>query len=290
MIASALGVAAAPGSTWPRAWSTALRDEAAAARARQLRAPARRASRDSSTRCRGVPGVRVLATSREGLGVARRAHLGGAVARRCPTRRVADELLETDAVRLFVDRARAAQRDFRLDGRERRRGRAALPPPRRHPARHRARGGPGALMSPAEIAARLDERFRLLTGGTPHRGRAPPDVAAGDRLVLRPARPRRARRSDRLGGVRGRVHPRGGRSVVAGDDSTRSTSSTCSRQLVDKSLVVADATSGRTRYRLLETIRQYALERLDDAGDDRRDPRRHATYYRNARGSDRRRD
>ena len=41
-------------------------------------------------------------------------------------------------------------------------------------------------------------------------------------------------------------------------------------QLVDKSLVVADETDHGTRYRLLETIRQYALERLEDGGRDRR--------------------
>ena len=37
--------------------------------------------------------------------------------------------------------------------------------------------------------------------------------------------------------------------------------------LVDKSLVVADEGSGRTRYRLLETVRQYALEKLGESGE-----------------------
>ena len=49
-------------------------------------------------------------------------------------------------------------------------------------------------------------------------------------------------------------------------------------QLVDKSLVVADPTPAGTRYRLLETIRQYALERLDDAGETDTTRRRHATW------------
>jgi len=49
--------------------------------------------------------------------------------------------------------------------------------------------------------------------------------------------------------------------------------------LVDKSLVVAESTSGRTRYRLLETVRQYAQEKLSESGqaDDVR--AHHRDYY-----------
>ena len=49
-------------------------------------------------------------------------------------------------------------------------------------------------------------------------------------------------------------------------------------QLVDKSLVVADETDDGTRYRLLETIRQYALERLEEAGETDAVRRRHAQW------------
>jgi hypothetical protein len=45
--------------------------------------------------------------------------------------------------------------------------------------------------------------------------------------------------------------------------------------LVDKSLVVAENTSGRTRYRLLETVRQYALEKLGESGEADRVRGRH---------------
>src|SRR5205807_8686430 len=38
-------------------------------------------------------------------------------------------------------------------------------------------------------------------------------------------------------------------------------------RLVDKSLVVPDAAAGQTRYRLLETVRRYAAERLEEAGE-----------------------
>ena len=50
-------------------------------------------------------------------------------------------------------------------------------------------------------------------------------------------------------------------------------------QLVDKSLVVVDDADGGVRYRLLETIRQYAQERLDASGDPAALRRRHADHY-----------
>ena len=49
--------------------------------------------------------------------------------------------------------------------------------------------------------------------------------------------------------------------------------------LVDKSLVVAESASGRTRYRLLETVRQYALEKLGESGQGDTVPVRHRDYY-----------
>ena len=49
--------------------------------------------------------------------------------------------------------------------------------------------------------------------------------------------------------------------------------------LVDKSLVVAENTSGRTRYRLLETVRQYALEKLGESGEADAVRARHRDHY-----------
>ncbi len=49
--------------------------------------------------------------------------------------------------------------------------------------------------------------------------------------------------------------------------------------LVDKSLVVAENTSGRTRYRLLETVRQYALEKLGESGEADEVRARHRDHY-----------
>ena len=49
--------------------------------------------------------------------------------------------------------------------------------------------------------------------------------------------------------------------------------------LVDKSLVVAENTSGRTRYRFLETVRQYAQEKLGESGEAEAVRSRHRDHY-----------
>ena len=49
--------------------------------------------------------------------------------------------------------------------------------------------------------------------------------------------------------------------------------------LVDKSLVVADNSGGTTRYRLLETVRQYALEKLGESGEADAVRARHRDHY-----------
>ena len=150
-----------------------------------------------------------------------------------------DALSAIDAVRLFVERAAAARRRSRLD-RQRDCGRADLPPARRHPARHRARRGTGAHDDPRRDRGRLDERFRLLTGGSRtaverHQTlRQAVDwsydlLDAREQTVSRPARR-----------VRRRLHPRRGGGGRGRRRHRASTCSTASRQLVDKSLVVAE--------------------------------------------------
>ena len=51
--------------------------------------------------------------------------------------------------------------------------------------------------------------------------------------------------------------------------------------LVAKSLVVADVSGAKPRFRLLDTTRAYAIEKLDESGERERIARRHAEYYRN---------
>ena len=134
------------------------------------------------------------------------------------------------------------------------------------------------MMSPQEIAARLDERFRLLTGGS--------RTAVERHQTLRQAvdwsydllDARERTILDRLGVFAGGFTLDAAEAVVGGDDIDPLDVLDGIAQLVDKSLVVAEREHHDTRYRLLETIRQYALERLDDRGATDTMRRRHATW------------
>ena len=216
---------------------------------------------------RACPAVRVLATSREGLGLRGERQMT-----------VPSLDLPVASVQLFVDRAQEAGGRFELDvGYD----------PAVAQICARLDGIPLALelaaartrmMTPAEIAARLDERFRLLTGGS--------RTAVERHQTLRQAvdwsydllRPLERGVLDRLGVFAGGFTLDAAEAVVAGDGIDRVDVLDGVAQLVDKSLVVAERAGDETRYRLLETIRQYALERLDDAGITDAVRRRHAEW------------
>ena len=119
------------------------------------------------------PGLRILATSREALGV------GGETTWRIPSLTAAG----STRARSRPDRSRIDPAGVRGRPPLPRSGRAVAPSftltsenapaiaqicsaAGRHPARHRAGGSPGPVLTPEQIAARLDDRFRLLTGGS----------------------------------------------------------------------------------------------------------------------------
>ncbi|MEF9903379.1 AfsR/SARP family transcriptional regulator [Streptomyces sp. P9-A2] len=212
------------------------------------------------------PGLTVLATSREPLGVP------GEVLR------PVEPLPEPVALRLLADRGAAARPGFRVED----------DPKACAEICHRLDGLPLAIelaaarlrmLTPRQIADRLDDRFRLLTSGSrtvrPRQQtlRAVVDwswdlLDDGERDVLR-----------RL-------------SVFAGGCDLAAAEAVCGPavldalgSLVDKSLVVAAPSGDRTggdemRYRLLETVAEYASERLDEAGQRTGAERAHLTYYR----------
>ena len=178
-----------PGCRWSRASSSTC-GRKPAARARQLRAPARRRRRPRRR------GARARArTSRCSPPAARRSTSTASASSRgrvaAATRRRRSRMFERRVAarrRRGADARRGPTTQWRAIARD-------LPPARRHPARHRARRrARGGDVSPAEIAARLDERFRLLTGEAPRSRRTPPDAARHGRLVVPAARRRRAHR------------------------------------------------------------------------------------------------
>ncbi|MFI5665504.1 AfsR/SARP family transcriptional regulator [Streptomyces sp. NPDC051704] len=211
------------------------------------------------------PGVRILATSREPLGVP-----GEFL-------RPVEPLPDPVALRLLAERGAAARPGFTTDD----------DPEAAAEICRRLDGLPLAielaaarlrLLTPRQIADRLDDRFRLLTGGArtvlPRQQtlRAVVDwswdlLDAPERAVLR-----------RLSVFAGGCEVAAAEAVCADPDTLGLLGS-----LVDKSLVVAapGPDGAGMRYRLLETVAEYAAERLAEAAGDRAaTERRHLTYYR----------
>jgi predicted ATPase/class 3 adenylate cyclase/DNA-binding CsgD family transcriptional regulator len=215
-----------------------------------------------------APGLTFLATSREAIGVA------GELGWRVPSLSLADEAIE-----LFADRARHARSDFtltddnaatvgeicaRLDGLPLAIELAA--------ARVRA-------LSLTEIVESLHDRFRLLTGGARTAVRRQQTLRASvdwsHALLTEPERVL----FRRLAAFLGSFDLDAAQTVAGGGDVQRYQVLDQLTLLVDKSLVVTDDSRGRTRYRLLETVRQYALEKLGESGEADAVRARHRDHY-----------
>jgi predicted ATPase/class 3 adenylate cyclase/DNA-binding CsgD family transcriptional regulator len=216
----------------------------------------------------GSKRLTLLATSREAIGVA------GEVSWRVPSLSLSDEAAE-----LFSDRARQARRDFTLTD-----DNAAVV----REICTRLDGVPLAIelaaarvraLSPTEILDSLHDRFRLLTGGARTAVRRQQTLRASvdwsHALLTEPERVLFRRLAVFLGGF----DLEGAQSVAGGDDVARYQVLDQLTLLVDKSLVVADDSRQRTRYRLLETVRQYALEKLGESGEADTVRARHRDHY-----------
>jgi predicted ATPase/class 3 adenylate cyclase/DNA-binding CsgD family transcriptional regulator len=214
------------------------------------------------------PRLKFLTTSREPIGMA------GELSWRVPSLPLADKAIE-----LFVDRACRARPDFvvnnenaatvteicrRLDG----------VPLAIELAAARVRA-----LTLTEILDSLHDRFRLLTGGARTAVRRQQTLRASvdwsHALLTEPERVLFRRLAAFMGGF----DFVGAQSVCGGGDVERYQVLDQLALLVDKSLVVADDSGSRTRYRLLETMRQYALEKLGESGEADVVRTRHRDYY-----------
>ena len=186
------------------------------------------------------------------------------------------ELMNHEAVHLFVDRAAAAQPAFRISE-----GNAAAVAD----ICRRLDGMPLAIelaaararaLSVEAIAARLGDRFRLLDDARPDRVAAPANLRAlidwSHDLLVEPERALFRRLAVFAGGWTLEA----AEAVGSGGDSRRDVLDLLSR-LVEKSLVVLQADGAR--YRLLDTVRQYAEEKLAQAVDEAATRERHAAFF-----------
>jgi non-specific serine/threonine protein kinase len=230
---------------------------------------------------RACPEVHILATSREPLRV------GGETTWRVPALSLpgkSAEVPESESVRLFADRAQAAagvtlnqenapavaQICQQLDG---------------IPLAIELAAARCRVMSVEHIAGRLNDRFRLLVGGartSPPRQqtlRAAIDWSY-DLLTLD-----ERRLLSCLSVFAGGWTLEAAEQVGAGEHTPSEEVLELLAQLVDKSLVQAEPdTAGQLRYRLLDSVRAYASDRLRADGETAQVQRRHYVYYRELAG------
>jgi non-specific serine/threonine protein kinase len=224
--------------------------------------------------------LHVLATSRQSLGVTGEA-LYRLAAMRMPaqTRSLdVDRIAACDATRLFVDRARAVRPEFTV-GRD---NAAAIAGVCR-----RLEGIPLALelaaiwvraLAVEQIVTRLDDRYRLLTGGsrtaTPRHQTLRSAVEWSYELLSEPDRALFRRLSVFAGGWTLEA----AEAVCSGDDIPPAETLDVLARLVDASLVAVDEHAGMARYRLLETLREYAAERLAESDEAMNVRERHRAW------------
>jgi predicted ATPase/DNA-binding CsgD family transcriptional regulator/orotidine-5'-phosphate decarboxylase len=226
------------------------------------------------------PELRILATSRQALGVDGEAAWPVRPLSVPPARQEwgADELTSYEAVRLFVERATSTEPSFALNG-------AA---PAVAEICRRLDGIPLAIelaaarvgvLAPAEIAARLDDRFRLLSAGSrtaaPRHQSLQAALEWSYDLLCDPERMLLGRLSVFAGGFTLEA----AEDVCAADGLQTEDVLHLLAGLAAKSLVVADTSGEQARYRLLETIRHYGADKLAAAGETQALGDRHAAYY-----------
>ncbi len=238
------------------------------------------AARTVDALLRSCGSLRVLATSREGLAI------DGEAVFPVPSLSVPDpetatsaDLPRYEAVRLFIERATSAASGFRITDENA----AAVAQICR-----RLDGVPLAIELAAarvralpveQIAARLDDRFRLLTGSSrvtvPRHQTLRQTIDWSHDLLDEDERAVFRRLAVFVGGC----SLDAAEVVCAGPGVDAMAVLDLLSHLVDKSLLVAEAAGSEARYRQLETVRQYARDRLLESGEARDVLRRHRDWF-----------
>ena len=229
----------------------------------------------------GCPAVQILATSREALGVF------GEIAWLLPslslpepgTARDAHALMQSESIRLFVERATAVRSDFQLT----QANAAAVVQ-----ICERLDGIPLAIelaaartraISVAQVADRLGDRLELLSLGSrmaPLRQQTLRATVEWSYDLL--SIPERAL-FRRLSVFANGWTLEAAEAICPGDSVERTQVLDLLTRLVDKSLVTVSEQAGQARYRLLETIREYGREKLAEAGEEADIRRRHCLFF-----------
>ena len=129
------------------------------------------------------------------------------------------------------------------------------------------------------LARKLDDRFRMLTSGRRTALPRQQTLRATLDWSYEPAARTRAGRVPAGVNLRRRLHARGGRRGAADEEIDDFAVIDALGRLVARSLVVADSSETGTRYRLFETTRAYASERLRESREADAVARKHARFY-----------
>ena len=228
---------------------------------------------------RAAPHVRILATSREALRVPGEQSYPLHPLPLPSTNAGIDELAQSSAVRLFVERARQGKPSFALDAKQ---------APAVAELVERLEGIPLALelaaarmraLSVADINARLKDRYKLLVGGARVLQERQQTLRAlvdwsydllpdAERVLL-----------GRLSVFVGGFDLESAEAVCGVDPLPAEDILDLLASLVDKSLVMLDESDEQVRYRMLETIRDYAREKLEASGELAGTAARHCEHF-----------
>ena len=224
----------------------------------------------AETLLRTCPNVSVIATSRTPLGVA------GETDWRVPSlslpprereRESVQTLGQSDAVRLFIERARKARPNFAVSNENAPAVAQVCEELDGLPLAIELAAARVRMLSVEQIAAGLGDRFHLLTGGArtalPRYQTLRASVDWSHELLSDPERALLRRLAVFAGGFTLDL----AESACADQSLPRVAILDLLASLVDKSLVVAEERGGAVRYRMLETVRQYGIERLNEAGE-----------------------
>jgi len=229
---------------------------------------------------RACPNLRILATSREALGIA------GEAAYRVPSLDTPnpaqlpslDELEKVDSIRLFIERAATAKPGFtltqdnasflaqicyRLDG---------------IPLALELAASRVKVLSPEQIASRLDDRFRLLTGGArtalPRQQTLRAMIDWSYSLLSEQEKTLFRRLAIFVGGWTLEAAE-----SVCGEERSEFDVLDLLARLVDKSLIFIEESTGEIRYHRLETIRQYSREKFFETDEVESVRDRHLDFF-----------
>ncbi|HEX6760476.1 MAG TPA: DUF4062 domain-containing protein [Propionibacteriaceae bacterium] len=221
----------------------------------------------------------ILATSREGLGIEGE--------RLVPVPPLAvpgadadlTAITQAEAVRLFAERAAAVKPEFAVTAENAAPVAAAVRRLDGIALAIELAAARLAAMTPAELARRLQQSFAVLGAGRrgtlPHHQTLRATIDWSYQLLAEPEQ----RLLARLAVFAGGCTLDAAETVCGGDGIDPDTVFELLASLVTRSLVVAEDDGSQTRYRLLETIRQYGEERLTETGETERWRARHADYY-----------